>query len=191
MWNHCKWLNEPSRWALENDHLRVITDARTDFWRETYYGFIRDTGHWFHVAAGADFTAMVKIEGRFSELYDQAGLMIRLNNTTWCKAGIEVSDGQRLIGSVLTLGHSDWAVGALPGEPDTFWLRATLKDNALRIQYSLDGQEWPLLRLTYFPGSSAVEVGPFCCTPERAGLEIVFSDFTVGPALDKPLHDLS
>ncbi|GGM18915.1 DUF1349 domain-containing protein [Pseudomonas asuensis] len=191
MWNRCEWLNEPGQWTLENDRLCVMTDAHTDFWRETYYGFIRDTGHWFHVNAGAEFTATVKVEGRFSELYDQAGLMIRLDDTTWCKAGLEVSDGQRLIGSVLTHGQSDWAVGSLPGEPDTFWLRATLKDNALRIQYSLDAQRWPLLRLASFPSSSAVEVGPFCCTPERAGLEVTFSCFTVEPALGKPLHDLT
>jgi regulation of enolase protein 1 (concanavalin A-like superfamily) len=30
-----------------------------------------------------------------------------------------------------------------------------------------------------------------CCTPQRAGLAVAFSDFTLGPALGKDLHDLS
>jgi regulation of enolase protein 1 (concanavalin A-like superfamily) len=30
-----------------------------------------------------------------------------------------------------------------------------------------------------------------CCTPERRGLEVLFSDFSVTPPTDKPLHDLS
>jgi regulation of enolase protein 1 (concanavalin A-like superfamily) len=34
-------------------------------------------------------------------------------------------------------------------------------------------------------------VGPMCCTPERAGLKVVFSDFTVASPNGKALHDLS
>jgi hypothetical protein len=30
-----------------------------------------------------------------------------------------------------------------------------------------------------------------CCTPDRAGLQVLFSDFTIGPPLGKDLHDLS
>jgi regulation of enolase protein 1 (concanavalin A-like superfamily) len=30
-----------------------------------------------------------------------------------------------------------------------------------------------------------------CCTPERAGLKVVFSDFTVTPLVGKTLHDLT
>jgi uncharacterized protein len=30
-----------------------------------------------------------------------------------------------------------------------------------------------------------------CCTPERAGLKVVFSDFTVASPNGKALHDLS
>jgi regulation of enolase protein 1 (concanavalin A-like superfamily) len=191
MFDRCQWLNEPDHWTLERDTLVARTDAGTDFWRKTYYGFTRDSGHWFHLPAGSEFTAQVKVQGSFDELYDQAGLMVRADETTWCKAGIEVSDGHRLIGSVLTMGQSDWAVGVLPGEPDTFWLRMTLKDQALRIQYSIDGQRWPLLRLAPFLHHGQIAVGPYCCTPEREGLEVSFSHFTVTSALEKPLHDLS
>jgi regulation of enolase protein 1 (concanavalin A-like superfamily) len=30
-----------------------------------------------------------------------------------------------------------------------------------------------------------------CCTPERAGLDVVFQDILLTPPLDKALHDLS
>jgi uncharacterized protein len=36
------WLNEPPEWHEANDALTVTTGAKTDFWRETHYGFIRD-----------------------------------------------------------------------------------------------------------------------------------------------------
>jgi regulation of enolase protein 1 (concanavalin A-like superfamily) len=34
-------------------------------------------------------------------------------------------------------------------------------------------------------------VGPMCCTPERAGLQVTFSDWTLAPHLGKDLHDLT
>jgi regulation of enolase protein 1 (concanavalin A-like superfamily) len=48
-----------------------------------------------------------------------------------------------------------------------------------------------MLRLAPFPAAPRYLVGPMCCTPQRAGLDVAFSDFTLGPALGKDLHDLS
>jgi uncharacterized protein len=39
------WLNEPERWSALDDSLQIVTDEATDFWRETHYGFSRDSGH--------------------------------------------------------------------------------------------------------------------------------------------------
>ena len=39
------WLNEPERWTAQGDRLEMVTDRATDFWRETHYGFNRDSGH--------------------------------------------------------------------------------------------------------------------------------------------------
>ncbi|MDU6108506.1 MAG: DUF1349 domain-containing protein [Klebsiella pneumoniae] len=94
------------------------------------------------------------------------------------------------IGSVLTLTHSDWATGLFPGDPRTFWLRLTRKGDALRLQYSTDGEHWPLLRLGYFP-PGPVKAGVMCCSPERGGLAVAFQDIQLSPPLDKALHDLS
>jgi regulation of enolase protein 1 (concanavalin A-like superfamily) len=30
------WLNEPVRWTAEADHLHILTDEATGFWRETH-----------------------------------------------------------------------------------------------------------------------------------------------------------
>lgn len=91
---------------------------------------------------------------------------------------------------MLTLDYSDWATGIFPGNPREFWLRLTRKDDALRLQYSTDGLSWPLLRLCPFPAGK-VKVGVMCCTPERQGLAVKFSDMTLTPPLNKSLHDLS
>ena len=185
------WLNEPADWHLHNQQLRVVTDARTDFWRETHYGFTRDSGHFFGRKMVGPFTAQLRIRARYQALYDQAGIMVRLDEARWIKAGIEWSDDAPRLGSVLTLGSSDWATGPFDGDAADFWLRATVEAGVIRIQVSHDGQRWPLLRLAPFPEAHAYHVGPMCCTPERAGLAVEFSDFTAGPPIGRELHDLS
>jgi hypothetical protein len=187
----CAWLNEPAVWRLGGGALRVTTDRSTDFWRETYYGFTRDTGHFFGRETAGEFTAEMRIQAQYRELYDQAGLMVRLSDDTWIKAGIELSDGKAMASSVLTLGKSDWATAAYHGDATDFRMRVTVKAGVLRLQLSSDGKLWPLMRLSAFPVAKSYRVGPMCCTPERAGLTVIFSDFRVTGPTQKDLHDLS
>jgi regulation of enolase protein 1 (concanavalin A-like superfamily) len=168
----------------------VVTDARTDFWPETHYGFTRDSGHLFGRGADGGFTQL-RVRARYEALYDQAGIMVRLDAENWIKAGIEMSDGQALLSSVLTVGRSDWATGTYGGDPADFRMRVTVCGGVIRVQVSADGRRWPLVRLAPFPVAASYLVGPMCCTPERAGLEVEFSDFEVTSPLGKELHDLS
>ena len=185
------WLNEPEGWSLQEGTLTVVTGQNTDFWRETHYGFVRDSGHFLGIRTGAAFTAQFRVRGHYERLYDQAGIMVRIDAERWVKAGIEHADGQALLGSVLTNGRSDWATGAYGKDPGDFWIRATVQAGVLRLQASADGLSWPLLRLAPFVQAASYLVGPMCCTPQGSGLQVRFSDFSLGLPLGKDLHDLS
>ncbi len=185
------WLNEPASWSAEGNILTMTTDAKTDFWRETHYGFTRDSGHFLGVDAGESFTAKVRVRGKFRTLYDQAGLMVRIDKNTWVKTGVEFTDGALFLSTVVTVGKSDWSVSQpFPGLED-FYIRVTVNKGAMRVQASSDGKLWPLLRLAPFPATSRYLVGPTACTPERSGLTVEFSEFWIGPPLTTDLHDLS
>ena len=190
MFDKGEWLNEPAQWTFDDNRLHVITDRATDFWRETHYGFTRDSGHCYGVRTAGDFSAQVRIDGRFETLYDQAGLMVRIDDTQWVKAGVEFTDDVLMLSSVLTVGQSDWAIGSRI-DAAGFWMRASVTHRVLRLQYSTDGKHWPLLRLAPFPHAASYFVGPICCTPERGGLSVEFSEFNVGPPNGKALHDLT
>jgi uncharacterized protein len=187
----CRWLNEPPEWSAKGDRLDVVTGGKTDFWRGTHYGFVRDTGHFLGHRVSGDRAAQIRFRAKYSALYDQAGLMVRIDERNWIKAGIEFTDGQHALSTVATFGNSDWSVGALPGLADEVHLRLTIAKGALRVQASADGEHWPLFRLLPFPDCRSYEIGPMCCTPERAGLEVHFEDFLMGAPLAKDLHDLS
>jgi len=104
------WLNEPSKWNAEGDSLSLTTDPKTDFWRKTHYGFIRDNGHFFYETVSGEFVVETEFEGNYHALYDQAGLMIRADETTWLKTGIEFVESVRYISAVVTRDYSDWSV---------------------------------------------------------------------------------
>ena len=184
------WLNRPAAVEVACDRLTVTTAATTDFWRHTHYGFVRDTGHFLGFDVSPGFTAEIRIRARYAALYDQAGLMLRAGPESWVKAGVEFSDGCPRLATVVTDAQSDWSLSSAPGDLSDVWLRMTLKDEALRIQASIDRRAWTLLRLAPFSiRGRALEVGPMCCTPERAGLDVAFSEFRVGPARTADLHD--
>lgn len=191
IFDQCKWHNEPPYYIFDGAILAVTTGESTDFWRVTSYDFIHDNGHFFAKSVRGEFTSQLRVDAKFKELYDQAGLMVRIDEKHWIKIGAEFSDGQLMLSTVLTNEQSDWAVMPAPDLKGSFWIRITVSNSAIRAQYSMDGVIWPLLRLAPFPVNDTYHVGPMCCTPKRAGLEVTFSEFSIVPALDKDLHDLS
>ncbi|MCK1654788.1 DUF1349 domain-containing protein [Bradyrhizobium sp. 149] len=184
------WLNEPEQWTAQGDTLQIVTDKATDFWRETHYGFTRDSGHFLGFPTAEAFTAELRVHGDFQALYDQAGIMVRVDAQHWVKAGIELSDGRAMLSSVLTSERSDWATAPYEHNAGDFRMRATVANGVLRLQTSADGKLWPLVRLAPFPEADRYLVGPMACTPERAGLKVEFSSFRLTPPLGKGLHDL-
>ena len=48
----------------------------------------------------------VRVRASYEALYDQAGIMVRVDERNWLKAGIEKSDGQCQLSSVLTVDGS-------------------------------------------------------------------------------------
>lgn len=182
------WLNEPSHWSIEGDRLTVTTEKETDFWRETYYGFVHDNGHAYLLPADDGFTAMLRVRANYTANFDQAGLMLHLDDRHWLKCGVELTDGDRFLSVVVTNGRSDWSVCQPFRELDDFRLRMTVRDGSVLIHASRDGANWSMLRVAAFAAVPSYRIGPMTCSPSRAGLEVTFSDFSIGPASTEPLH---
>lgn len=179
MFENMQWLNPPASADIRADDLQVTTAAQSDFWRKTHYGFIRDSGHFFYREVTGDFTAEIRVDGRYKDLYDQAGLMLRVDAENWIKTGIEFFDGQQHASAVVTREFSDWSVVRLAGSPSSLWLRVVRKAEAVEIFTSLNGQEYRLLRMAYLLPSAVTQVGPMCASPDGAGFEVRFTAFTL------------
>ena len=177
------WLNPPSHWRRLDGDLIVTTDDRTDFWRKTEYDFIRDNGHFAYRTVVDDFSVEVTFTATYRTLYDQAGLMIRLDAERWIKTGIEFVDECMSFSTVVTNDTSDWSLIPLGEAPDAEAVRARLvrKGSTVHTAFLRPDGHWQMARVAGFPSEHLCQVGIMCCSPQRAGLEVRFSDFTVTP----------
>jgi regulation of enolase protein 1 (concanavalin A-like superfamily) len=175
-----KWLNEPAATKQTGEQLVVTTKPKTDFWRKTFYEYVTDNGHFFFLPVTGDFTLESSIAGKYAALYDQAGLMVRVDSSNWLKCGLELVDGIGHASVVVTRAFSDWSTvrGITTKEP--LWWRIVRKGSSLEVLYSLDGKNFTSTRLGYLPLQAAVDTGIMCCSPEGTGFESTFDEIRLG-----------
>lgn len=173
------WLNEPSFWKEEAGELIVKADEKTDFWRKTHYGFTRDNGHFLYRNIKGDFIVKIKVTGNYTDLYDQAGLMVRQDESNWIKTGIEWVHGVQQVSAVVTRDFSDWSVRPWPDNPPSLWLKVKRMGDFVEVEYAEEDRNYQLLRLAYFPPSDEVDVGLMCAAPDGSGFVVKFSDFNL------------
>jgi regulation of enolase protein 1 (concanavalin A-like superfamily) len=176
------WMNEPASYKRLGEKMVVRSRPKTDFWRKTFYGYITDNGHFFYLEAAGDFTFQARVNGQYAALYDQAGLMVRLDAENWMKCGTEFFDGRRHASVVFTRDFSDWST--MPDLSDTadIWWRAVRKKDSIETLCSLDGQRFTSVRQGYFVPGGKVRVGIMCAAPEGPGFEATFSDLKLDTA---------
>ncbi|WP_371229203.1 DUF1349 domain-containing protein [Roseovarius sp. 2305UL8-3] len=182
------WLNDPADWAIKNGTLSVTTAEQSDFWRHTHYGFVRDNGHFWQLPAPEFFTATLTFEGDYETLYDQAGLMLRIDEKNWVKCGIEHSDGMTNFSIVVTRGNSDWSVIGQPLISGPQTVRMTVANGAIIAHFLTPDGTWRLMRVADFAMTSAARIGPMACSPERSGFKARFLDLTISSPIENPLH---
>jgi regulation of enolase protein 1 (concanavalin A-like superfamily) len=186
-WSQGVWLNPPVNAVEENSELKVTTVHESDFWRNTSYGFVHDSGH----ALLKDFPANSSMEVSFildyTGQFDQAGIIVHSDSQHWIKAGVESADGFPQVGAVVTSINSDWSLA-----PVVHWfgkevtVRASRTTDALTIRARC-GDEDQLIRLAPIDASLPMSAGPHCASPVSTSLEVTFTRWTHGDA-DLTLH---
>ena len=85
-----------------------------DYWCRTFYTplLVKTDGQALvaHVDAADEASLVVRFSLFPTAQFDQAGVMVLLDERTWCKAGIEFVDGWPRLACVVTnAGYSDWS----------------------------------------------------------------------------------
>ncbi|MFJ6198508.1 DUF1349 domain-containing protein [Micromonospora sp. NPDC092111] len=188
-WDEGKWLHPPVRAELADDGgLLVEPGAESDLWRHTGYGFVHDDGSALLAPLPGGSAVEVSFVLDYTAQFDQAGVLVRVDERNWVKTGVEISDGLPQVGAVVTREVSDWSVAPVPewsGREVT--VRISRDGDALTVRARADGGPWRLVRLAPLAPDAAALAGPFCCSPTRGGLTVRFTGWRQGPA-DRELH---
>ena len=120
------WTNEPKIQSIvAGKGLKVIPKPGTDHWRKTYVSppsqADRTSSHGLLYKMPANvskWSAVTKFSMTIIDLYDQAGLMVLVDNQHWLKTGIEYEGGKPCMSCVVTNGESDWNFVPWPTSTD-------------------------------------------------------------------------
>ncbi|MCI4062440.1 DUF1349 domain-containing protein [Micromonospora sp. R77] len=187
-WSTGTWLHPPVRAQESADGLTVEPREGSDLWRRTSYGFVHDDASALLAPFPVGSAVEVSFHLDYAAQFDQAGVLVRVDERQWTKAGVEVSDGQPQLGAVVTREVSDWSVAPVPewsGREVT--VRVSRAGDALTVRARVAGEPWRLVRLAPLDPAAEASAGPFCCSPSRGGLVVRFTGWRVGPA-DEALH---
>ena len=174
-----QWLNEPASWQRTGDVLRVSVDPGTDFWRTTGYGYVHDNGHIYGELLPGDLDVSVRVRGAFANQYDQAGIMLRADEHTWLKTGLEFFEGRPRLSTVLTMGCSSWMVADLPPGTDEVTLRVSRRGDAVEVRYAAGDGVAELAALVFMPPGREMLAGIVCAAPEGGGFSVAFHDLRI------------
>ena len=185
------WWHEPtvpSAVTLERSALVLRTDAPTDFWQKTHYGFVADNGHFLAAEIAGDFVLSTRVRFTPVHQYDQAGLMVRVSPECWLKTSVEFEpDGPARLGAVVTnAGYSDWSTQDFPGPENALSLRIARVGADFTVSFALPDPTaaaasspgaWTQIRLAHLLGAEAgapVRGGLYACSPKGRGFVAEF-----------------
>lgn len=187
------WINKPPKFELVRSHgngsrtggLHISPAAKKDFWQRTFYT---------PLLVKADGPALLRkipdglnewrAEVRFSlenatNQFDQAGLMIYVDEQRWLKAGVEVVDGVPRMSCVVTNVYSDWSVQPWHTTYDVA-IRVSHVRGSVAVEYRGSDERWHFYRIapSMMTDQQPAGVGMVCCSPTEAGMTAILHSFT-------------
>jgi regulation of enolase protein 1 (concanavalin A-like superfamily) len=186
-WESGEWINPPVSSTASPSGFLVTTVHESDFWQNTSYGFVHDSGHALLVDFPDNSAMEVSFILDYTGQFDQAGIIVYSDSQHWIKAGVESADGAPQVGAVVTSINSDWSLAPVPewmGKEVT--VRASRDGDALTIRVRC-GDDNRLVRLAPIDAGLRWRAGLHCASPVSQALNVRFTRWCTGDA-DLTLH---
>lgn len=201
MFDEARWINPPQEFVVGPSEITLQTEPGTDFWQSTFYGFQYNNAHALVLNRSDNFTFSVSIECAYRTAFDQAGIIIWIDENNWIKASLEYeNENFSRLGAVVTnAGYSDWSTRDSPALT-RFEFRISRRGPDFMIEARTDSS-WEQLRITHLSAlgettkqmgitpsnelltGPSVEVGIYACSPGNSQFEAKFRQWDFAPSL--------
>lgn len=177
------WVNEPSKYTMNNQEIVIETEPGTDLWQRTYYGFQNDNAPVLQISSKEKyFSFVVRTEFASKRRFDQCGIVMYLDSENWLKASIEYENNQyQRLGSVVTNhGYSDWATTDINASVKSMWYRLSRRESDYCIECSEDGVHFKQMRICHmWEGADEIRFGIYACSPEESSFKATFTHMEI------------
>ncbi|RYH19946.1 DUF1349 domain-containing protein [archaeon] len=206
------WLNPPELWSAsleEGDsvhgysvsengaQLILKPPSHKDFWRKTFYTplLVKSDaiGYMQSIPAPAKEVEMTcKVDFQYTPIsqFDQAGMLIYVDDSHWMKCGIEYCDGSTRLSVVVCNGYSDWSTEIWQSKEVRLKVHTVSQSSSIVVEAASVGfNDYRFIRIAHL--QSVVnedndpldwQVGVFAACPgEQRGCVATFSQFSLGP----------
>ena len=177
--------------------LRLFAPAKKDFWSKTFYTplLIKSDAVALvcPVDIGIEVTIKVDFEYTPKSQFDQAGLLVYIDQNHWMKCGIEYCDGNPRLSVVVCNNFSDWSTQPWNGHSVSLKVHKVNQSDSLVVEAaSLGSTDFQFVRIAHLSTKISAndstqpslpwQVGPYAACPiAQRGCEAVFSNFFIGP----------
>jgi regulation of enolase protein 1 (concanavalin A-like superfamily) len=180
-----KWLNK-STITKEGKRIEIFAPKESDFFCNN--GAVGDEGitpeslsnaPFYYTEVTGDFIMKVKVSHDFKDMYDSSSIMVMQDMTHWAKACFELTDfNTHAVVSVVTKDQSDDANGCnIDG--NSVWLQVCRVGQSFAFHYSIDGDNYYMMRFFNLPAEKTLKVGLLAQAPTGSGGIRIYEDLTI------------
>jgi regulation of enolase protein 1 (concanavalin A-like superfamily) len=214
------WFHEPSSWDIHDpagelegssgkhtisdfgNTLTLQPPARKDFWRKTFYTptLVKSDASAFLGVVPLNVEATIGVDFEFTAVtqFDQAGLLVYIDDEHWIKCGVEFCDGQARLSVVVFNEYSDWSTQSWPSFGARLKVHKVLQSDSVVIEAAhLEASDYQFIRIAHLSAKSlrqaeprlkGWQIGPYAASPiAQKGCFAKFSDFYIG-AKERSAH---
>lgn len=188
------WLNPPLSATFEGEAgLKVVPKPGSDFWCKTFRDppANRASGHALLYTVPST-TEKCVLQSEFSmkdyARYDQAGIMVYVDDKHWLKAGIEMENDVANMSAVVTNMESDWNLFVWPTKAAQVQVTVKRYRGLCECEVACvdESGAWYVYRDAYInltDDEAEVRVGVMCAAPKKEndddGMEAFFKSMSI------------
>lgn len=176
------WKNKPVNYIVGNDVVIFESSPFTDLWSQTFTGQSQHNASSLNIKVEGNFTFSCQVHYKYQMKRDHCGLLLYLNDETWCKVCVEYIDDQAsFLSTVVTqYGHSDMASHTIGSAVDRIWYRVTHKDGCIFVEYAFDESHFKRMRLFHMESNDGCfELGLFAASPGNSSFDAEFRNMVL------------
>jgi regulation of enolase protein 1 (concanavalin A-like superfamily) len=167
------WFNEPKDWRYDGGKLEVNALPETDFFNDPESKGIRNSAHYLYAYAKGDFSLTTRVEISMDNMFDAGCLMIMGDSNNWAKLCYENWLNEPSIVSVVTRNLSDDCPSIRIGREKPY-LKILRSGDCFGFFYSLDKENWTLIRFFTLDLPEEIKVGLVAQSPVGTGCKVHF-----------------